>query len=314
MKLKQFLIAGCIGIMFAACSNKDDYSMQDDNTIKLRAEVVAPTIGTRVNVGDAGIITNQLPSGNQVNVFFYEQGTANSIVSNKDWWKYITGSNNDLTPKEGETEPTWGSSPIDVYAVYPSEFWIESRYDQCIYTNQRNIGDYQKADVLVAQAKNVTKAQNPITLQLKHAMAKIVINFDVSGSGYSETDIKDVKVYANTDFQINISETTKDLVVYGSGSVSNIELGDYVLGGLTCVIPPDYAPIREDPLEYDFIWFTLNGVKYGYNPSPEILLQSGYQYTFNLTIENNKVKAKGVSISPWTTTESECTQNGAITL
>ena len=47
---------------------------------------------------------------------------------------------------------------------------------------------------------------------------------------------------------------------------------------------------------------------------PEILLQSGYQYTFNLTIENNKVKAKGVSISPWTTTESECTQNGTITL
>lgn len=300
--------------MSAACSSKEDYSMQDDNKIKLRAEVLAPTIGTRVNVGDAGIVTNQLPSGKELNVYYYSQGTTNSIDNSTDYWIYLTGTSNNLTLKEGLTEPSWGSSPIDVYAVYPSQFRIDSGSDQSVSSNQSIIGNYQKSDILIAQAKNVTKAQNPITLQLKHAMSKIVINIDVSGSGYSETDIKDVKVYANTDCQIIIHETTKDLVVYGSGSTSNIELGDYVSGGLTCVIPPDYAPIREDPLEYDFIWFTLNGVKYGYNPSPEILLQSGYQYTFNLTIENNKVKAKGVSISPWTTTESECTQNGTITL
>lgn len=317
MKIKQFLIAVCIGTMFTACSSKDDYSVTNDDTIKLRATVAAPAIGTRIGADNAGIINDALPEGDQINVRFYITGTTNDLISgtNSPTNNYYTiGKNGSLTSTVAE--PSWNSNPLDIIAFYPKSYsdMGPDRNDDldCYVDNdQSSIDKYKKSDLMVAQLQGQKKTDGPITLPFKHMLTKIVIKLDGTDSGLDVSTATNFRLYCLDVYSISLNQNHTLYVGYYDDYRNYIKLGNYNSNGVTGIIPPQTLPLSAEFHDDYFITFEINGVKYYYDPT--ITLKGGYQYTFNLAIDNSTVKAKSFTVEPWETTQGECTQNGDAT-
>ena len=318
MRIKQFLIAVCIGMMFAACSSKDDYGMTNDDTIKLRATVEAPTVGTRVGADDSGIITTGLPVGEKINVHFYKTTqNVDLFTGTTDYTDryYTIGSNNSLTAVD-ETEPSWGNNTLDILAMYPKDYFDfgpgGGSSGWCVRVDQTTIEKYKESDLMIAQLHRKTKSDGPITLPFKHVLTKIIVKLDKGESGLEVETAKNIRLYCDDDYDI-VSDAQNNLsisTIYNEPAT--IDLGDYNENGVTGIIPPQTLPFEAQYHGDYFITFEIGGVKYKYDPTA-ITLKGGYQYTFTLTISNNTVKAKNFTVEPWTTTEPECTQNGSAT-
>lgn len=313
MNIKQLLIAGCVGMMFAACSSRDDYSTNDGDTIKLRASVVAPTIGTRVGAEETVSIDESLPIGKNILVYFFEAGTLNCLDPDKESWYYEIDNGNNLIPKA--IEPTWGNTNLDINAMYPSNknvpMLVENKAGHYVKEDQSLLTDYEDSDLMIAQLKNQKKVDGPITLPFQHMLSKIVILLESGESGLTVENATDIKIYAkgyyylkrNADYSISVIEDD----YYDPTSIS---LGDYKANGVACIIPPQTIPSMKPGAE-PFITFIINGITYRYDPTP-FVLKGGYQYTFTLTINNNTVKARNFTVTPWET-EANSAKSGYAT-
>ena len=141
-------------------------------------------------------------------------------------------------------------------------------------------------------------------------MTKIIVKLDNGESGLDVTTATNIRLYC-CDYYDIVSDAQNNLSIRVQSGYehSYISLGDYNSNGVTGIIPPQSLPYDPETSDDCFITFEIGGLKYKYTPI--ITLKGGYQYTFNLTINNNTVKAKNYTIEPWTTTEPECTQNGS---
>lgn len=318
MRIKQFLIAVCIGTMFAACSSKDDYGMTNDDTIKLRATVAAPTIGTRVGANDPGIITTGLPVGEKINVHFYKTTENVDLFTGTTEYTnrfYTIGSNNSLTADD-ITEPSWGNNTLDILATYPSKYLDlgpgQESTEWLVLDDQKTIEKHKESDLMIAQLHGKTKSYGPITLPFKHVLTKIIVKLESGESGLDVTTAKNIRLYCDDNYEI-VSDAHNNLSINTYlNDPTTIDLGDYNSNGVTGIIPPQTLPFEAQYHDDYFITFEIGGVKYNFDPAA-ITLKGGYQYTFTLTIDNNTVKAKNFTVEPWTTTEPECTQNGSAT-
>lgn len=315
MKIKQFLIAVCVGTMFAACSSKDDYTVTNDDTIKLRATVAAPAIGTRIGADNAGIINDALPEGEKINVHFYIAGENKDLISGTETYTdcfYTIGKNGTLTA--AGTEPSWGNNTLDILAMYPAKYFDFGPGEQDTSWNVQHLQDdidkYKESDLMIAQVHGNTKTEGPITLQFKHALTKIVVKLENGESGLDVSTATNIRLNCFPRYLIE-SDAQNHLSITEDSPSGYITLGDYNPNGVTGIIPPQTLPVEERYHDDYFITFEVSGVKYYFDPT--ITLQGGYQYTFNLTIDNNTVKAKSFTVDPWTTTESDCNQNGYAT-
>ena len=181
MKIKQLLIAACIGLMFAACSNHYDEAIdKNDNAIKFCAKVVSPTPATRALPGtESNLLNTSIGDGEKVRVCFYETGTNNPIISHQDISGITTGrpytahSSGELT---ADTEdPTWGEKNIDVFAYYPAIYCHDFTDDYFVVNPDQKTASSKSYDILLAKQTNIAKTNGPITLEFKHVYSKIVL-------------------------------------------------------------------------------------------------------------------------------------------
>ena len=91
MKLKQFLIAVCIGTMFAACSSEESSQLSvPDNSIRLKATIspsATRATGTDDELQNSGYFYDD--DDVKVNAYITEAGTENDYVSGQNENGYL---------------------------------------------------------------------------------------------------------------------------------------------------------------------------------------------------------------------------------
>ena len=229
-------------------------------------------------------------------------------------FNYTIGNSGALTA-DG-SEPSWGDNTIDILAFYPDFYYdggpgvSQEYWDLCL--DQTTINGYMESDLMIVQVHNKTKTDGPITLPFEHALTKIIVKLDGTGSGLDVLNAKNIRLYCEYNFILN-SDSNNNLSITTNGDFDYIKLGDYNSNGVTGIIPPQTLPITgSDHLDY-FITFQIGTTTYKFDPTSSITLKGGYQYTFTLTIDNSTVKAKNFTVTPWETSQEECDQVGNAT-
>ena len=67
MRIKQFLIAVCVGMMLAACSSTEDYKGSDDNVIRLKAKI--NSMKTKAGASSSDLQNDMFYNGEEINVY-----------------------------------------------------------------------------------------------------------------------------------------------------------------------------------------------------------------------------------------------------
>ena len=188
--------------MFAACSSKDDYTVTNDDTIKLRATVVAPAIGTRIGADNAGIINDALPEGEKINVHFYIAGENKDLISGTETYTdcFYTIVKNGSLMADG-AEPSWGENTLDMLAMYPKKYFDfgpgENYSGWFVEDLQNDIDKYKESDLMIAQVHGKKKTDGPITLPFKHVLTKIIVTLDGTGSGLDVSTATNIRLFVN---------------------------------------------------------------------------------------------------------------------
>lgn len=301
MKIKQFLIAACIGTMFTACSSKDDFTHEDDNIIRLRAEVTPISYSTRA-VEDGTLPNTTISTTECIGVRYFKSSDGSSIDSD------LCTVNANGTINTG-TDVEWPDESIFIHAVTPSTYSTpgtassDLTYD--VKLDQTTKANYIASDVMIAQEMDLTKSGGPVTLHFKHMMSKVIVKLQSSLSNIDVTTATDIILNMGKQFYIK-RDASNNITVMGNYSApSAIKMGDYSANGVAAIVPPQNFDNGYS------ITFNIGGVTYTFTPNSTTsrTLESGHAYTYTLSVDQSTVKVKNFEVTAW---EGE-TQSGTAT-
>lgn len=299
MKIKQFLIAVCIGSMLAACSSEDATEQKVERVpIKFTASIqnLIPSVGTRVSEGASGMISNSFPVNSEIQVGYAIYGSsADAYITNSSGeWRY---KDNVLYLPNDETELTIG-------AIYPpiegSQIGgiLTARYTYRTPDDQSSFANYKTADVIGALAKVSSLTTGPVDLSFKHLFTKIIVNLEgmpnLSGCSIKMTNISKIAYLTISGNNINNQN-------FPSSEGSTI-LGSYSSLGQSAIILPQKISANTDLFEV-----SNGGKTYKYTQISEITFKAGYVYTFNLKFDGTAITTGTISMSGWESDENYST-------
>ena len=286
MRIKQLLIAVCIGTMFSACSSKDDFSIADDNVIKLSAHI--DEMKTRT-VGNNYIHYGNFASDEQIRVYMKEHGTANNVTGiGTEGYSIYTFGTSGFTSTDSPMYPQ--SNGVDVTAVYPSDVATTGTFS--ISQNQYDEEEYRKSDLMSAYVENHKKSNGTVELTFKHLLSKVIIKIDAGTTGISTSNIKSASMYVpHLETPISWNQTTGWSLGQITESAGNHEIiiasnETYTSEGYSAILIPGTIPPG-----YEFLAFGVDGGGlFSFTNSDPIELKPGCVHTFTFTIVNDKVK------------------------
>lgn len=295
MRIKQFLIAVGIGTMLAACSSKDDFSIADDNVIKLSAHI--DEMKTRV-AGNNSIHYGSFDSDEQIRVYMKEHGTTNDVSGiGMGGYSIYTNGTNGFTSTDSPMFPQ--SNGVDVTAVYPSDVATSGSFT--ISTGQTTEEEYRKSDLMSAYVENHQKSNGAVELSFKHLLSKVIIKINAGNTGINTSDINEADMYVpHITTPISWNQTTGWSLGEITESAGNHDIiigGDnYTSEGYSAILIPGTIPPG-----YEFLAFWVDGSGlFSFTNSDPIELKPGCVHTFTFTIVNDKVKLSSFqTISDW---------------
>lgn len=294
MQIKQFLIAVCIGLMFAACSNSEDYFNSDDNVIRLTAQI-------------EGMKTRVATNGNNLHKSWFEMDETISVYIKKTDGSNVEGiSGNCATYTVDDTGRMWSTetplypddgSSVNIYALYPSSF-TNTQTSFSVKNDQSSPEDYLASDLMCAVKAGVSKSPaGPITLSFKHCLSKVILKIVTTGTDLVATDATSIYMDgARTSISLTQNQTTG--ITLGSptgGNSGSIKMGEtYSEGGLAAIVVPQ--TISSGQMIFDFV---LNGNICVY-ASQDITFEPGCVHTITVTVNNDNVAITNYEITDWT--------------
>ena len=284
MKIKQLLIAACIGTMFTACSS-DDTAPQNAERVPINftanIQQLIPSAGTRVSNGTTGLSFTEFADESEISVGFY--GSGNSVIKKTDGvWNY-TGDKL-YYPLDGASQTVIGLYPKQSKSMGEVMHGYVS-----IPTDQSELSSYQSADIMGATATISAPTSEPVTLNFKHLGAKIVVK--LSGSSISSTfsiKMKDIITTGTYGISSGVLKISK---MYGNNTIT---FGNYTSAGQTAIIIPQEVAASTALFEVG-----TGDVTYTYTTTDAINFKAGYEYTFNLTFSQTAINLSDVSITDW---------------
>ena len=295
MQIKQFLIAVCIGLMFAACSNEETPTQNLGGIpINFTANIqnLVASVGTRVADGTTGMVNTNFPENSQIQVAIKEYGSTDCYITNSSsTWEYTSTSEKMYLPYNATSKTIGAFYPVPSTSTY--QLLNNMGYFQ-VSSDQSDIDNYKSSDFLGAVATVTKENVGAVELNFKHLGSKVIVNvYNGSNrvSGYTIT-MKDVYRKATLDGSNNpikvLSQYLGDKgpVIFGVSSSS---------AGQAAIIIPQ--TINSGVALFEV---TKDGVTYTFTTTESITLKSGYSYTFNLKFENTEIGFGSVIIgSGW---------------
>ena len=323
--IKFFAISAMAAAMFTSCSNEDELSQSNypsDNIIRITAGV--NNAKTRAE-GAAGT-----PLKNPLSLTVVNKNTETTLAKKYTYVNQVFTKDENEVWKCSETKPLlWQNSetPVDIVAFAPAQ---EGKFDGVYNNETRNYSSFSYSvaanqstesdnnDLLYYYAQNIKPEKElvdgKLSIQMNHAFCMIDINvtlgteFNVSGvptaSPITEVTLGGTIIDANVDVT-----NTNNIVTTNSTAAKDITAtpGKFTkpendnkekscISSFSCIAIPQTVAANTFKVSLK----TADKL-YEWTSAEQVVLQSGYRYTLELSMGNNVVLLKGekITASPW---------------
>ena len=306
MRIKQLLIAVCIGTMFAACSSREDYTTETD---RVPVRINASIQGMQTRSSDASQIQNtSFVEGAEINVHGQHVMTEEPCLG-------LPANGYAVFKKAGSSWQTstpffnFGIDGMDIVAYHPSKnnenLITMNTTTFTVQTNQTSDDSYRQSDLMAATAY-IEGTESTADLEFKHCLTKITVILK-SSADFSLDKLKAIvdNVFIKANVTANIEFDWSDISVKGTSNNREVSVNgsnealctDGV--GVSGIIPPQ-------KITGEFIKVYAGDYIFSYEtPAEGFTFEPGHEYIFNLSLEGTTLTLSGVSIKGWTSETKE---------
>ena len=186
MKTKRCFLAVAIGLLFAACSNDNDFEniyTPEDGEIQLMMVHPNQTRATETS--------------------FEESDSIGVYVTESDADLQLAGNevNNELFTYNGTNWTSlrkvyWNSGRHNVYAYYPYTRTVNDteNYSFTVSTDQSTYTSYTRSDFLWAAATDVEGSNEAVAMKFAHKMSNVIVTLE-KGENFEGNIPEDTEVY-----------------------------------------------------------------------------------------------------------------------
>ena len=344
MKIKSILIVASIGMMFAACSSKDEYGVDiNDRNIRVKANINA--IATRAGVDPSQLqdesfysatspvyfnvyITKKSPKWQDVDIYSDSSGSYIKKEANEGLATAIPfiGPFNDgiYTPDGSDFAKVLfpESGGVDAIGVYPDTYDF-SKTTFSVKTDQSSYANYRASDLMIATATS-DAASGAISLNFEHKLAKLIVKLNTDN--LSSDKLATTKILYGWDgdvfyypFEVDVAYTGLNaskpgetfnvtLTPKDNETQTVIDMGYYNSEGNAAIVIPTTIPYGGNA----FLQIIYDGVEYYCYSNNQIELEAGTETTVNVTLEYGKAYVSNVSISGWNNEKEPVDLNGSV--
>lgn len=280
--------AGLLVILLtlAGCSEYTENALDDKGMMTFNILHPKQQIATRVT-------ENAFENGDRIGLFIVDN---NNLLEQSGNYANNAALSFDGSQWSIDKPIYWDDGTYNVYAYYPYATSVSSvdDYPFIVATNQNGTG-YTTSDFLWANKTGITASSNPIPLQFRHCMSRILIKL-VKGEDYEGDLPENAEVYIHN----TVPSATIDLSVgivtrnqYSTKqSIRAKSLGNYKY---TAILVPQRLDNRQPLIEV-----VMKGVSYLYES--KFLFKSGIQHSMQLVISKNPEQIKieiGGEVENW---------------
>lgn len=287
MKAKSLFMATAVMLLFAACSNENDFK-----------EVYIPDEGeiqfVMLHPGQTRATETSFEENDSIGVFVTESDAELQLAGNE--------VNNEPFTYNGTTWTSlrkvyWNSGLHNVYAFYPYSRTVNDveNYSFSVNSDQSTHTGYTRSDFLWASAKGVEGSNEPVAMQFSHILSNVVVLLE-KGENYEGNLPADAEVYIHSlirdaTIDLSIGDAAKDNYAAASTirclKVSNSEY--------KAIVVPQNITSRRPLVEIivDNVSYLMEG---------KISLKPGYKHTVTVTLDKNPDNIKieiGGSVGGW---------------
>ena len=323
--IKFFAITAMAAAMITSCSNEDELSQSNypsDNIIRITAGV--NNAKTRADE------TAGTPLKNPLSLTVVNKNTETTLAKKYTYVNQVFTKDENEVWKCSETKPLlWQNSetPVDIVAFAPAQ---EGKFDGVYNNETRNYSSFsysvaanqstesENNDLLYYYAPNFKPGESlkdgKLNIKMNHAFCMIDIivtlgtEFNVSGipttSPITEVTLGGTKIDAtvdvtNTNNIVTTSSTdaAKDITATPGAFTKpeNDNKEKPCISRFSCIAIPQ--TVGENTFK---VSLKTADKLYEWTSAEQVVLQSGYRYTLELTMGNNVVLLKdGITASPW---------------
>ena len=320
---KKYLTLAVAAIALARCSNDEDFAPQDnlkDTPITILSAGVAE-LTTRA-ITDNG--TNLTLDGTNASLGLYVENDNENYAATHERYNYSSGWVFSANEKD-DTQMLWSGSSFNYIAYSPYSIKVgETETYLCnmgttfsVPTDGKYEGGWTDADTYgklttVSGSQydllwgTATSSSNEITPTLNHVLTMIVVNITDFGSEI-DTDNGDPTIESVTiggtiptgTLDLTTATESKDVVTVNTDAdvagITPMEVThpEGMIATYEALIIPQEATL--------YIDITLKDITKGYRSSLEskIVFQSGYKYTINLQVGQDKVVLGDITADKW---------------
>lgn len=273
----------------ASCSNNDDeLNPKNEGRIPI---TLTSNVGSRAT--DQSLQETQIANGVNVGVFI-TQGD-NSIATNN---MLASDGNGGFTGNAGSTNDAETNLDIYAYAPYNSAWGDLSTEYTFTVTDQETNDKYYAADLMIAEPVNTAPTVEAINLTFKHKMAKLNLNFDLTGA--PETFSLDGATVSVLNVLPSVNVKVSDGTIgTASGSATAIKAGTLTAEGKASVVFPPQT-IAQDT---KFVQVVVNGQTYEATLPSAVAFEGGKKYTYTVTFTadgDGGSTVTGITLTPTT--------------
>lgn len=253
------------GVGFLACTKEP---VQSETVVNDEA------VTFRAHLSQTRATESSFESGDAISIF-----ASNDYDGTLDYTNYA--DNSKYVYKSGEFLPASSEDAISYpdeytslyfYAVWPySASYSGSQLSFSVNLDQRTNSSYAKSNLMLA--RTAASRSQTVDLKFDHLMAKVIINVESNDYPAGEWTSFFNNVY--TDVTVNLND----------GSVSTTGSQYYVIGSknsstsFKVLLPPQTIPSGTE-----FLYLQIGEEVWQWTPTKALILASGVEYEYNLTI------------------------------
>ena len=305
--MKKYIFLATAVVALAACSSNEEFEQTGSYEINLSSALLVQTRAAQ------GIQSEAFDSGEDVDVFINENTTGTASTTYKQPLTYRTGKGGALTTTTTQYFPQ-NNNGVNIIAVYPSGLTTnvkEEALNFSVQSNQSDSASYKASDLMFGKPSNdnpVARTASNITLEFKHCLSKINVNIK-AGAGVYEDDLQGatVTIYTETNdatFNVQTGEVTT-VVSQGQAASPFVSLGALTVTedegpiGMSGIIIPQDIPAGSQFITIRTIGQTPTTYSYSIPAGDAKQFESGYAYTYNITVTKSGLTVNSSSISNW---------------
>ena len=299
MKTKYLYIISALALGLASCQ-QGGWNPDTQANGEMAFRVAAPNQHTRVADGVFEV-------ADQIGLYVTDYVDATTPAPLQ-----ISGNraNNEVVSFDGATwSPArpiyWGDGKADVYAYYPYIAEVEDVDDQAfsVATDQSVGGGYEASDLLWAKAAGVQQSGGAVSLQMKHAMSRLVVKI-VAGEEYVGSLPADATVHLHstvTDARFSLANGSVVKDPYGAArsiKMRNLGIRNFAEGKAVVY----EAIVVPQMLETSVPLLEINSKSVSYLLEDAFNFKPGTSYTYTATLNTSTTSIKveiGCELEDW---------------